>query len=226
MKSWFIFIFITLLVFPAYGGGKALIIVSDFGKEIVATTLEKKADYVALPITLTNDRSDTKLKYDELKKSVRLLENRVKKEPKIILYRGPVFQPNYNYSKFSFSSSGKKSSLTMYVLFQINDNTDIFDASAKLESVIRNLSFPGDTDLDIESISLGVMEPEKYRKELLEKIQSHIQETASVLKNSQKITVSGLEKPVRVVQSGGTKVNLFIDYELSIISNTTTQEIR
>ena len=100
-----------------------------------------------------------------------------KENPGIIVHMGQISLSPKPFSKLeSFPSFryDQNSEAQFYVLSRLDENTDIYKASSAIRQFVDSISMPGKSSTSLGRIQLAVENPEKYRKELLEKISEDV----------------------------------------------------
>jgi hypothetical protein len=193
-----------------------LVIAKFYGQESVATHIELKADYVAIPIRIEADYKNPIDRISAIEKARISLVKAVEKHTDLSVKPGVVSLSPNEKASFSFKSYSRGSDVRIYIFGELSENNSIFSQTKRILDVVDKTRLPDDVDIRMEETSLAIRDPEKYRPELLKKIAKSILETKSSLGASGKVNVSGLENSVSVMQINETEVSLSIRHQIEI----------
>ena len=86
----------------------------------------------------------------------------------------------------------------------------------RIEELFRPVFFTGKSRCELGGPTLALDDPEEYRPRLMKMILDNVDSLTKSLGTASLVTVEGLSKPVQVTQIDDQRVELFIDYSLSI----------
>ena len=210
-------IIVLLCLFPLniYAGYSAIVIAYGTGNIPVSSSIDIDAEYVAMSVTLSSDAKHPSKRAKLISKLQSIISDLASSNPNIEFKQGAVSLSPQEKSSFSISKSySRNSGSSFYILSKLENRKDVYDATQNIYSFISRVQKPDDTSLRLGNTTLAISSPEKYRKQLLEKVKAEIDETKNIMGSVYKVSISGLENPVIVKQKDDKQVTLFIDYRL------------
>lgn len=196
-----------------------IFIASDRGSVSVAVKIDRKADHVAIPLTLEAEAGQPDGRLEAITAAIASIRAAFSADPELEIKIGVVsHSPGQSRRKSSSSSThgSVRASVQLYALGALTDQSDVFTQTRKVYRGLRELDLPRDVSVNIGSTSLGVSAPETQRGQLLEMIGEQIKSAMDALGASGEVTISGLEGAVRATQINATDVSLYIDYRIVI----------
>ena len=212
-------IIIFALVFSQSAAAGEIIIASGRGFVPVAVKIDRKADHVAIPLTVQADIKKPDERLDAISAAIDTIRAALSADSELGIEIGVVsLSPSESRSKFASSSSygSGRSSARLYALGALSDRSDVFSLSKKIYQVVRKLALPSDVSVNLGGTTLGVRDPEAYREQLLKMIRDHIRSAKASLDASGSVTIRGLEGPVLAIQKNDADVSLYIDYRIDM----------
>lgn len=194
-------------------------------EEIPAIKLLKKADSILLEVVITNDSRKAEMRADEIYKTLKNMITESDKYKNIMLgYGNGVFRPlnTENYKNLILAKDVKKTDTTHTTIFVKTPLEGQKNSSQKLikdiKKFIKGVSVSGRTELirDDEPI-LTIINPEKYRYELIEKISSDTKKVTSSFGEGYEVIVQGLQQPLVWERASIDEMNLFIIYRYQVV---------
>ncbi len=187
----------------------------------VSVALVRQADYVAIPVTILSDREEPTQRFDDIRTAKRLIQFKAKRDKKIILKDGPLSLSATPTSRKSFMSScssyNEPSMATLSLLIPLDSQTqDVFTAAGEITRFISTIKFDDGIRCHLGSVQLAVADPEQHRAALLQLIAQDIRKTKEQMGIKGNLTVEGLQSPVIVRQLDEAKVELLLNYSLTI----------
>lgn len=216
MKKLLLFLALTLSQTATAG---EIIIANDRGSIPVAVKIDRKADHVAVPLTVRAEVEQPDEIMDTTTTAIAAIRAAFSAAPDLEIRIGVVsLSPGQSRRKSSSSStSGSvRASVQLLALSALTDQGDVFTLTKTVYQGLRELDLPRDVSISIGSTGLGVSHPEAFREKLLEMIRDHIKSTKEALGASGKVTIRGLEGPVLATQKSDTDVSLYIDYSIDV----------
>lgn len=201
-------------------GGLAVVIASS-GSVSVATSLTVPASFVSVPVRVSSDQKNTGQSYEETRAAIALIVQKATESGQFRVEKG-VTALSERKSSFGISSGSWRqpaAEADLYLLVPLAEqHADIFSAGALAARFIEGLSLPGKLKCELGQLRLAVEDPEQYRPKLLELIAQDILATRKTLKSirGRSVKVEGLESPVIVRQVDDTKVEVLLDYAITI----------
>ncbi len=220
MKIVHLAVILLLTASTAFAGDKGILVFAagyDSSRPS-AVSLLQRADYACMTVTISSDQKDPADQFQELTLARHALMQAARKNPKILVYTGPVSlspEPGSSFSKAASSSSG--SDATVHLLYSLADKkADVLLAAWELADLAKSIRTNGKTSYRFSPIRLAVDTPEKYRLKLLQMVFDDLKQARLLATKSGKVKLAGLDKPVLVRQADDANVELFLDYSASL----------
>jgi hypothetical protein len=212
-----IIVFALMLSQTAAAG--EIIIATGGGFVPVSVRMDKKADHVAVPLTVETDIEKPAERVDAMNTAIETIRAAVSADPDLKIEIGVVsLSPSGSRSKFSSSSSygSGRSSAKLYALGALSDRSDVFSQTKKIYQAMHKLALPRDVSVRLGDTTLGIRDPEDYRGQLLNMIRDQVEATKEAMGASGSVTVRGLEGSVLVTQKNDADVSLYLTYRIDI----------
>lgn len=212
-------ILIVALTLSQTAAASEIFIASDRGSVSVAVKIDRKADHVAIPLTVEAETGQPDERLEAITAAIASIRAAFSADPELEIKIGAFsLSPSQSRRKSSSSSThgSLRASVQLYALGALTDRSDVFTQTMKIHRGLRELDLPRDVSVNIGSTALGVNAPETHRKQLLETIGEQIESMKDALGASGEVTISGLEGAVRATQINDTDVSLYIDYRIVI----------
>lgn len=207
---------IPLLASQSFAGSKTNFVIAFTGAKSTATSLIKKADYLSVPLTISSKQKDPSERFSEIRKAQDLIVSQALNHPGLLVHKGTITLSPRPMSKLSSYSSGGSSKARFHLLTKLKKNEDVYESAIRIRQFIAAIEMPGKSTHALGQMQLTVDNPERYRKELLEKIAADVAFLKTAVGAKGKAFIKGLERPVLVRQIDDRNVELFIHYELTI----------
>ncbi len=174
------------------------------------------ANYLALEIRIESDESDWSLKLagiEETRRDLATAAARGKFQLKID--RALVFQTGHQKSFFPSSSSGGRHDAhsDILILAPISADTDLVPVVRRIHSLVTDLKPARKVTVATGNLFLALDDPELHRAELLRKIRAHLETTSRSLGETGSLTVTGLDAPLRLRQSGERQIDVYLPFQ-------------
>jgi hypothetical protein len=210
------FLVIFALLLPQAAASE-IIIAKGRGFIPVAIRIDKKADHVAVPLTIDADIDKPAERLDPINAAIGTIRTALSADPDLEVEIGVVWLSAREISKYSFaSSSAGSSSVALYALGALSGGSDVFLQTKKIYRAVNGIELPRDVSVRLGNTTLGIRDPETYRRQLLKMIRDQIAGTKQALGASGEVTVRGLEGPVLVTQKNDADVSLYLNYRIDI----------
>ena len=98
----------------------------------------------------------------------------------------------------------------------VNESDNIFTGGIELAAILEKIDPPEKIKFYPSAVRLAVEDPEKLRGKILKMISADIKGAKEAMDATGKITISGLEGPVKVNQVDDINVDMFIEYNMSL----------
>lgn len=208
-----------IIASPVWAGSGSLAVIAYTDHPCVATVLRQRADYAAMPVSISSEQGDPLQCLAEIRNAKRLIEKKAENNPDMVIHSGPATLSAKPASKLSFASSysGGSSEADLYLLVPFKDkDRDVFTCASLMRTFLDGITFPGKVKLKTGPLQLAADHPEQYRPVLLGMIAADIMKTKDTLQAGGKARVTGLEGPVLVRRLDDENIELFINYQLSV----------
>lgn len=226
MKNASLFAFIICIItVSSFAENESSYIIASKGIRTTSVYLSKNADYVSMSLTIRSKQKDSKTNLKEIMRSEQLIINSAKHNPDIKIHKGSILVSPVSVSKSFYSSysSNLQSATQLHVMTKLDKKKDIYACSLRIKNFVDSIKLPGKSSITPGQIQLAVANPGQYRHDLLKKIFEDIVFTRSIMRSVGKVSVTGLESPVLVRQLGDGKVEMFINYSMTMeMSQKTT----
>ncbi|MCC6490003.1 MAG: hypothetical protein IT364_21115 [Candidatus Hydrogenedentes bacterium] len=217
-------VFAMFLVTPSFASdissGPAVVVATSESAS-VAVSLNVPASFVSVPVRVSCDQKNTGQSYEETRAAIALIVQKAAESGLFRVEKG-VTSLSERKSSFGISSGAWRqpaAEADLYLLVPLaEEGSDVFTAGALAARFIEGLTLPGKLKCELGQLRLAVENPEQYRPKLLELIAQDIHATRKALKSVQgrTVKVEGLESPVIVRQVDDTKVEVLLDYAVTI----------
>lgn len=180
-------------------------------------SLSVPAQYLAAEIRIESAEDDWGMKLTGIEDArAQLAAATTKENYTLKIERALIFEQRY--SKFSFSSSAggqHDASSDVLILVPINEKSNMIGAMRKIQSIIASLRPAKKVSVSVGSIFLALDNPEQLRGELLKKIRIHVETSAKALFERPSYTISGLEEPLKLRQSGEREIEVYLPFKVN-----------
>lgn len=179
-----------------------------------AVTIKRRADFVAVPVTLTCNVSDATQRIAEYRAVVSSIIEQAGKSPHLRVLNGELSlsAANHGGSFFKSSRGDAESTVVVRVLGELTDVNSVFDRAAEIKALVDGLKLSKQVKVGLGQTSLGVNEPEQYRPELVKLIAADIKMVTAALGEKFAMPIQGLDGRVQVRPVDEQNVKLYIAY--------------
>ncbi|NVK86719.1 MAG: hypothetical protein HWE13_01270 [Gammaproteobacteria bacterium] len=188
-----------------------------------AITLVKPADFLVQRIALLNDSRDAVQREQELEQTVRNIIAASSRQKAIELGVGKdvIFPIDVNNLTLDIFEGKRKDTSIVYLFIKtpIEKSQETPKIIRRLNDFIEDIKLNGRTEIDRDGeIVLSIVNPEKYRTELLQLIAESLQQTQTIFGNNYKAEVNGLSQALQWERAGVSELRLYIEYDFTIRS--------
>ncbi|RJG42425.1 hypothetical protein [Motilimonas pumila] len=204
------------LSFNANADFSDVVLAYSSGKVPVTTSIDLDAEYVAMSISLVSEAKFASQRVNLINQLEYEISEAASKDVNIEFQQGVVSLSPGEKTTVELSSNyaTKSSGSQMYLLYKLDEYKDIYAATQEIYQFINRIKKPDETKLHLSNTLIAIKSPNDYRNQLLSMIKDEINITREILGNEYRVTVKGLQNPVRVKQKDHKKVTLYIDYQL------------
>ena len=187
----------------------------------VSVALVRQADYVAVPVTIVSEQKEPAQRFDDIRAAKRLIQEKAKANKRIVIKDGTLSLSARPTSKMSFISSYSSyeppSTAHLNIMLPLEPQSpDVFAAASDITRFVNAIKFGEKTQCTLGQIQLAVADPEQHRPALLQLIAQDVRKTKEQMGVKGNLTVDGLQSPVIVRQLDETKVELLMNYSVSL----------
>ncbi len=189
-----------------------------------AVTLVKPADFLVQRISLINDSRDKQMREDELYRTVKTILKASNKDGDIEIGVGKeiVYPITLKNIRLDFHS-GKRADTSvvyLYVKTPISEKMSAEVLSARINKFIDAVDMSGRTELDRDGeLVLSIVNPEKYRNELLKLIAEDLKNTSSIFGDEFKAEIDGLSGALQWERASVSELRLYLEYGYTLSSD-------
>jgi len=191
--------------------------------EMPAVTLKKQGDFMVQSVKVINDSRDKSLREKEIRETLLALSESAKKNDDIQLAYGDEFlrtlNPNDKSLVFSKDSSRADTSYLYFSVKQkVNPKKPAAEQEALLVKFIKAAKKIGRTELDLSGeADLSIVNPEKYRYEVIKKIAEENQSLRQAIGQSCDIQLDGISNRVKWQRTGIIELVIYIPYRTQLL---------
>ena len=190
--------------------------------EIPAVTLKKQGDFLVQDVKMINDTRDKKMREKEIRETLLALAESAKKQGDMQLSYGDEFLRTLDPKDKSLVFTEDRSRAdTSYFYFsvkqKVNPQISALEQEASLEKFIKSAKKIGRTELDLSGeADLSIVNPEKYRYEVIKKIAEENNTLRQAIGQSCDIQLDGISNRVKWQRSGIIDLVIYIPYRTQL----------
>ena len=214
---------IMVTVATAFGGSEVspIYVLALRDAKPVSVALVRPADYVAIPVSVVSEQKEPSQRFDDIRAAKRLIQETAKQNKKITIKDGPLSLSARPSSKMgfisSYSSYEQPSTANLTIMIPLEPQApDVFAAAGEITRFVGGIKFGDKTQCNLGQVQLAVSDPEQHRASLLQLIAQDIRKTKELMGSKGTLAVEGLQSPVIVRQMDETKVELFLNYSVTL----------
>lgn len=186
------------------------------GEGMPAVTLRRRAENVALAVMLTHDGRQAEQRNRELMETLQRLVDRAATTPGIRIHNGRIDLSTRDRKAVSFGSYGTETRVDLFVLAALPGEKSALEVTNSIKAFLSGVEPVGQTRITEGSVGLSIIDPDQYRRQLLERIVEEVHFVTSKLGGSSTVALAGLDRPLAVRQRSDTEVELVIPYSYTI----------
>jgi hypothetical protein len=187
-----------------------------------AVTLQKPGDFLVQEIRLINDSRSPDLRKKEILDTIQGLLRQAQGQRNIALSYGegflvPIDLDDESLQIIEDQKRADTSSINIFVKVALTGRGDIKKRIGELRQFIDDARVIGRTEIDPDGdIGLSIVNPERYRMELLGGIAADNARIGNAMGKGCRITVGGLENRVTWERTGIAELTLYIPYGVEV----------
>lgn len=182
-----------------------------------AVTLVKPADYLVQQVKLLNDSRDQVLREKELVSTVKDILRIANKSKSIELGVGKeiVYPVTLKDLQLDFEKGERTDTSVVYLYIKtpINKKAAVEKLVTRINDFIEDISVTGRTEVEKNGeLVLSIVNPEKYRKELLSMVADDINSTIQIFGENYKAEIDGLSQGLMWERVSVSELRLYLEY--------------
>jgi hypothetical protein len=201
-----------------------VIISSPFEISSAKTTTEppivvkKRADFLLVAISLTNDTQEPEHRRDEVYTTLRSMISGVPKDSRIELFTetAALTADNYRISLTSVSGRVYVSGASLYARIPLGESDDAGSRADTLNSFAKSIKGEGRTAVAVGALGLVVMNPEKYRYDVIQAIAVDVKKLREMFGDGFEIVVKGLDTRLQWQRSSVSEVEFYLPFKYEV----------
>lgn len=205
-----------MIATSVFAENKTFYVAASCGLASTAVSLRQDGDYVSMPLTINSDQKEPEACFAEIRAAQELIVSKAGQQSGIEIHKGPISLSPTPVSKMSYSSYPSPSSAQMNVLTKLGEKEDVYTCALRIREFLDGIRMPGKSSRHLGQIELVTANPDQYRQKILTMIFKDVVFVKSIVQNAGKVSITGLEGPVLVRQMDDRKVELFINYSMTI----------
>lgn len=196
---------------------------SDEYYEMPAVTLKKQGDFLVQDVKIINDTRDQKMREREIRETLEALAASATKAGNLQLAYGDEFlrplDPKNKSLEFRKDSSRADTSYFYFSVKQkVNPQKPAAEQEESLEKFIKSAKKVGRTEIDMNGdIDLSIVNPEKYRYEVIQKIAEENTKLRQAIGQVCDIELDGISNRVKWQRSGIIELVIYIPYRTQLL---------
>ncbi|HXI86369.1 MAG TPA: hypothetical protein VNH64_02840 [Parvularculaceae bacterium] len=205
------------------------------GDIVPVIRLQRKADFMIVSAIVESDSRDAKLRQDEVLKTLEAMATRADRDSKIELGLSRTYESDDDeieiVAPFTRSaltanllSKGKRedtSYATVIIKTPIEPSKDTFDgAQSRIAAFVKTVPVTGRATITADQDpGLSIVNLDQYRAPLLKMLAADDVAIQSIFGNSYRLSISGLENPVRWRVTGPLDLAIYFPYKSAVSQN-------
>lgn len=188
-----------------------------------AVILVKPADYLVQQVKLLNDSRDQKLREEELTKTVKGILRKANRNNSIELGVGKeiVYPITLEDLQLDFEKGERNDTSVVYLYIKtpISEKAKVEKLVTRIYDFIDDITVSGRTEVEKNGeLVLSIVNPEKYRRELLVKIAEDINSTLIIFGDSYKAEIEGLSQALMWERASVSELRLYLEYNFVLVA--------
>lgn len=206
--------------FASLTSASSLYVIAYSGEKTAAVSVEKDADYASIAVEIRSDQKEPAAQYAEIKQIEEQIISKAGDRNDVEIHRGPITLSAEPIKTSLAVSSGwyqtKSSTTRLHILVKFDEKSTIYDCALRIRSFLASIKLPAKAEFELGPIQLAVKDPQQHRSHILKKIGEDVQSVKESVGVNGKVVLTGLQQPVMVRQLDDRKVELFINYTMSL----------
>jgi hypothetical protein len=180
--------------------------------------LKRRADFLLLQISITNDTREEEKRRDEVYATLHGMVAGIPSDSKIELFTEEftLTPTHFQIPLVDVAEKRDASTVTLYAKIPLADGDDAGALSEKLRAFVRSVKVEGRTEVFTGDIGLSIKNPEKYRYEVVQAIAADVKKLREAFGDAFEITVKGLDARLQWQRSSVSEVELFLPFKYEI----------
>lgn len=189
----------------------------------VAVSVVRAADVVAIPLSIASDQRDPVQRFEDIRGAKRLILDKARENKRLTIKEGPLSLSARPMSKLSllsvasYSSYEQPSTASLTIMMSLDPQApDVFAAAGEITRFMNSIKFAEKTQCSLGQVQLAVTDPEQHRAALLQLIAQDVRRTKDQMGIKGTFSIEGLQGPVIVRQMDEARVELFLNYSVTL----------
>ena len=190
----------------------------DSYEQMPSVTLKKPADFLVQRVKVINDSRSKDLRNDEIRQTLQALIDSGKSRNGIQISYGSSFLQPLDAKDKSLTFGEQKGKDTSYFNISIkqkyNEKVPAKQQTDELLAFIKRAKKAGRTELEVDDeIAMSIVNPEKFRPEILQKIAKENSSIKSAVGSDCTISLDGLSNRVKWERNSISELTVYIPYK-------------
>jgi hypothetical protein len=187
-----------------------------------AVTIRKRADFLLQAVTIENDTREAKNRKDETYQTLRGMVQAASRVPGLSLalqkgYLETLDESNYQITLRDDGDRDDTSSATVFVKLALTSASDVGKSVRAMEDFVKNTRPVGRTAVESAGeVALSVVNPERYRGEVVSAIAASVRNMRSTFGDRCKIQLGDLSRRLQWQRTDVSDLTLFLPYEMTV----------
>lgn len=211
---------LSATVWAGISSSSSFYVLAYSGEKTAAVSVEKDADYASIAVEIRSDQKEPAAQYAEIKQIEEQILSKAAERKDLEIHRGPISLSAEPVKTSLAVSSGlyrtKSSTTQLHILAAFDTKSGIYDCAARIRSFLDSIKLPAKAEFELGPIQLAVKDPQQYRAAILKKIGEDVEFVKESIGVNGKVIISGLGQPVLVRQVNDRKLELFINYAMTV----------
>lgn len=187
-----------------------------------AVTIRKRADFLLQAVQIANDTREAKARQSETYQTLRGLVQAASRTPGVSLaiqldFLQPITAQTVEIPLEDDGEREDTSSATIFVKLALTPEMDVSQAITTLQTFIQSARMTGRTSLEPEGeVALSVVNPERYRPEVMAALASTVQELRAAFGERCQIAIGDFSQRLQWQRSDVSELTLYMPYGLTV----------
>jgi hypothetical protein len=218
-------LFITLVALGQDSGLEEIVVTGSRTAQAVplpAVTIRKRADFLLQAVNIENDTREARNRKDETYQTLRGMVQAAARMPGLSLalqkgYLETLDDANYQIPLEDDGDRDDTSSATVFVKLALTPSSDVGKSVRTIEEFIKTSRLVGRTTVEgAGAVALSVVNPERYRGEVISAIATSVKSMRTTFGDRCKIHLGDLSRRLQWQRTDVSDLTLFLPYEMTV----------